>query len=87
VKSDQRADYVRDLHACINARSVWLFRDFLERYEPILGKLSSLAIAKSNEQLNHLLEDIESAFEGRSENQVATQLCAPWLLSREVLNS
>jgi hypothetical protein len=66
---------------------VWFFRDFLERHGPILGKLSSLALAKSDEQLNALLEDIESTFEGRSENQLATQLCAPWLLSREVLNS
>lgn len=86
MQGDERSSYLQELKALVNARSVWLFRDFLERYASMLGRLGSIVQAKTDEQLVLLIDDIEGALRGRSDNQLAAQLCAPWLLPRERLN-
>jgi hypothetical protein len=77
----ERHAYLQELRVCVNARSVWLFRSLIERYSPILGKLSTILQAKSDEQLALLIDDLQKALTGKADNQLATQLCAPWLLS------
>jgi hypothetical protein len=80
MHTNQRAAYLQDLRAVVNANSVWLLRDFVERHASILGRLTAIVQAKTDDQLSLLIEDIEGALNGRSDNQLAAQLCAPWLL-------
>jgi hypothetical protein len=80
MPANEQTIYLQDLRTVVNAKSVWLFRDFLERYASILGRLGSIVQEKTDKELALLIEEIDGTLIARSENQLAAQLCAPWLL-------
>jgi hypothetical protein len=80
MREIHRAEYLDDLRTVVHAQSAWLLRDFLQRHSSTLGKLGSILLAKTDPELKEFLLELEHAKEGTSQNQLALQLCAPWLL-------
>ena len=80
VSPEQRSEYLLELSVVLNAKSVWLLRDFLSRWAPVLGQLGMVIQSKGDEELRHFIDEVALARSARSDNQLATQLCSPWLL-------
>ncbi len=82
-----RAKYLRELHQVLISRSIWLFRSFLREWSVLLGPLGAILEAKSDDDLARFMEDVAHAMQASSNNQLASQFCAPWLLPRKNLES
>ncbi len=79
---EQRESYLVELRHVTVTRSTWLFRDFLTRWSSLLGPLGNAALNRDENGLKDLLLEVEEAMHGRSDHQLAAQLCSPWSLPK-----
>jgi len=76
-----RTTYLEDLKIVLRTESVWLFRDFLDKWASDLGRLGPVVQSKSEDELIILMEEVGLAMSAGSKNQLALQLCSPWMLN------
>lgn len=80
--SGERERYLKELRLAVNARSIWLFRNFLETWGPAIGPLKHAVQNRCDDALLDLMDEISAAFRAESDHQLACQFMAPWSLRR-----
>jgi hypothetical protein len=78
----ERSQYLLELKAAVNARSVWLFRNFLVQWGPKLGPLKTILENRCDDAILDFMDEISAAIRAESDHQLACQFVAPWSMPR-----